>query len=145
MGNKFLFYCSIWCPLEDVRTHIREGKQLLKTIIDFVRDYRDEEGVTFFELTEEALKNLPVLMVDNMKCFNKVNIDTMVYNIKEIKCTGQKITALRDFFEISLPELIGIGFNGEILIVKEVKVAEQNIGKTVGRKGYEIYYHKQFK
>ena len=145
MGNKFLFYCSIWCPLEDARTHIKEGKQLLKTIIDFVRDYGDEERVTFFELTEEALKNLPVLMVDNMKCFNKVNIDTMVFNIKEIKCTGEKIIALRNCFEEFMPGIIGIGFNGEILIVKEVKVAEQNIGKTVGKKAYEIYYHKEFK
>lgn len=144
MEYKYLFYCCILCPLEDVRGNIRKGRLILKSIIDITEEYGDAEGVTFFELTEEALKNMPAPMIDKMKRFTNTNIDTMVFNIKELKCTGENVENLKSNVEKHIARLTDIGFQGEILIVKEVRNEELNIGKTVGKKGYEIYYHMQY-
>ena len=141
MITNYQLYFSLWYPLEDIRVCIENNRQLLKDIIDFTRQYGDEEGVIFFELTEDALRNLPVLMVNNMKCFTKENINTMVFSIKEIKCEEKSLEPLKNYFEEISLKLVEKGFGTEILIIGTVKIEEENIGKTVGKKDYKIFFH----
>lgn len=141
MSGNIVLYSCIWCPLEDARVSIEKGRKIFKEMIDETKNYGEDEGITFLELTEDALKNLPVLMVDNMKCFSQENIDTMVFNIKEIKCKGEYIESLKRYFKELTEKLSALGFKSEVIIIKEIKILEENIGKTVGRKDYEIAYH----
>lgn len=144
MPSNYVLYCSIWCPLEEIRDCIKKSQRTFKQMIDFIKNYGDDEGITFLELTEDALKNMPVLMVDNMECFTQENIDTMVFNIKEIKCREEYINSLNKYFTEFLPKIFAMGFRSEMIVLKEIKITEENIGKTVGRKDYEILYHNRY-
>lgn len=141
MPSNMVLYSCIWCPLEEARVSIEKGRKIFKDMIDEAKNYGDHEGITFLELTEDALRNLPVLMVDNMKCFSRENIDTMVFNIKEIKFDGRYLDSLKRYFKELTEKLCKLGFKNEIIIIREIKITEENIGKTVGRKNYEVTYH----
>lgn len=144
MRSNYILYWSSWCPLDVVRDCIKKGQDMFKYIIQYLKDYDDEYSIVFIELTEESLKSLPVMMVDNMKCFNKENIDIMVFHTKDIRCKEEKIEEIKKTFEDCLTKLSTYGFSNELLIIKETKYELDNIGKTVGKKNHEIWYHRQF-
>lgn len=137
-------YSSIYCPIDDVKERVQSGRIHLKTLIEHFREFGDREGITFLELTEDSLKNLPPFMVRNMGCFSQDNIERMVYSIKEINFSEKYMEAVEGFIEEILPELFETGFNSEIIIVRMTKNEEENVGKTVGKKEYSILYRKVF-
>jgi len=144
MRKGFVLYTSIWCPKEYVRECVKASKQLFKEMIDYCKDYGDNEGIIFFELTEDAVRNLPLMMVKNMKCFGQENIDTMVFCIKEIKCSEEYIDNFKCYYEEHLFKVLNFGFKSEMIVIREIKIEEENTGKTVGRKNHEILYYKRF-
>lgn len=144
MSCSYILYSSIWCPMEEIRGCIKKGQRIFKEMIDSIKEYEDDEGIVFLELTEDALRNLPVHMVDNMKCFDQYNIDTMAFNIKEIKCPEECIESLKRCWEGYMLKLQSAGFKCEVIIIKEIKIEEENVGKTVTKKDYSIWYQRQF-
>jgi hypothetical protein len=135
----------IWCPIEDIKEKVAGGRKYFGDIINYLGDLGDDDGITFLELTEDSLRNLPPFMVRNMECFNQENIDTSVYSVKELKFPAETLNTVIDFFEGHMAGITEIGFTSEIVIARENKIEEENIGKTVCKKGYELCYHKSFK
>jgi hypothetical protein len=144
MQYNYILYTSIWCPIEDARACIGKGRPLMKEVIELSGDYCGNEGFIFLELTEDALRNLPQHMVGNMKCFSRENIDTMVYCTKVFKCSENHVEMLKAQLEDFLDKISVLGFKSEMVIICEKKIEEENSGKTVGRKDYEILSHRQF-
>lgn len=144
MESRHLLYFSIWCPVDRIRGCIDGGKSVLKSLADSLNKYGNREGITFLELTEEALKNLPPHMVCHMGCFDECNIDTSVFFIHEIICNEHKARLINRCFEDHILQLNKLGFMGEALALKEVKVQENNAGRIVGKRGYEVYCHKKY-
>jgi len=145
MGNNSILYMTIMCPLGEARNCINRGSKQLKSLIDYLKGYGDDEGITFLELTEDSLKNLPPLMVDNMRCFTSENINTMAFYIKHMTCKKEDVENLKSYLHELMEKLLPFGFYSELVFLREVRYLEENAGKTVGKKEYELYCHMEYK
>ncbi|KPU44183.1 hypothetical protein OXPF_23510 [Oxobacter pfennigii] len=144
MSSNYSLYLSIWCPIDEIRGSIIKSRSILNEIIKCMKKYSQSTEFTFIELTDEALRNLPGGMADKMTCFNSENIDTSVFCFNEIKTDEKNVSAILTKLKKQVSKLVYHGFKSEMVVIEEIKIQEENIGKMICKKNYKVFFSKIF-